>query len=78
MYSFEQITDMVQIYGKADRNHYEAKSIYAQKFSFHKICNEKIFQRAIQRIKPSIRMLLLQESQKLLLYKRNNASKYRN
>lgn len=70
---------MVQIYGKADRNHYEAKSIYAQKFSFHKISNEKIlFQRAIQRIKPSIRMLLLQESQKLLLYKRNNASKYRN
>lgn len=33
---------MVQIYGKADRNHYEAKSIYAQKFSFHKISNEKI------------------------------------
>lgn len=32
---------MIQIYGKADRNHYEAKSIRAEKFPFHKISNEK-------------------------------------
>lgn len=43
MYLSKQITDMIQIYGKADENRQKAKKIYAQRFISCKISNKKIF-----------------------------------
>lgn len=49
MYSSEQITNMIQIYGKADGNHYDVRCMYKnfllvkyliRKYSFTNACEE--------------------------------------